>query len=98
MALSLNNKAVPFPKYAVSDLSFPNIHALLMACNKIKIAEYLKLAYECLMRGEDISVDTIVTICENHLVPAILKTANLLLIKPLCIADMKKDSAQSSRC
>ena len=75
MALSLNNKAVPFPKYAVSDLSFPNIHALLMVCNKIKIEEYLKLAYECLMKGEDISLDTIVTICENHLLPAILKTA-----------------------
>ena len=75
MALSLNNKAVPYPTYAVSDLSFPNLHALLMVFNKIKIAEYLKLAYECLMKGEDISLDTIVTICENHLLPAILKTA-----------------------
>ena len=75
MAQSLNNKAVPYPTYAVSDLSFPNIHALLEVFNKIKVHEYLKQTYECLMKGEQIFFATVVTICENHLVPAILKTA-----------------------
>jgi hypothetical protein len=77
MALSLNNKAVPYPTYAVSDLSFPNFHALLMVFNKVKLHEYLKVTYECLMKGEDITFATVVTICENHIVPAILKTARL---------------------
>ena len=77
MAQSLNNQIIPYPTYAVSDLSFPNIHALLATFNKIKLHEYMKMSYDCLMKGSKIKAATIVTICENHLVPAILKTSRL---------------------
>ena len=86
MALSINNRPVPFPNFAVSDLSFPNFHALLMVFNKCKLHEYLNLAYECLMKGDDISLATTITICVNHLLPAILKTSRAH-IQDKCVAD-----------
>ena len=86
MALSINNRPVPFPNFAVSDLSFPNFHALLMVFNQCKLDEYLKIAFECLMKGDDISLATIITICVNHLLPAILKTSRAH-IEDKCLAD-----------
>ena len=75
MALSMNNTAVPYPTFGVTDLSFPNLHAMLMVFNNIKLPEYLKTTYHSLMKGEPISHPTIVTVCVNHLLPAILKTS-----------------------
>ena len=75
MSSSVNNKIVPYPKYCVSDLSFPNIHSLLMAFNKIKLSEYLSVTYDCVMKRKDVPLPSTITICENHLLPAILKTS-----------------------
>ena len=75
MAMANSNRSVPVPTFAVSDLSFPNLHALLMVFNKTKLHEYLSSSYNSLMKGEAIPHNTIVTICVNHLLPAILKTS-----------------------
>ena len=75
MALANSNRSVPVPTFAVSDLSFPNLHALLMVFNKTKLHEYITTSYNSLMKGEEIPHATVVTICVNHLLPAILKTS-----------------------
>ena len=75
MSMSINNKQVNYPKVIISDISFANIHDILQFFNNIKIGEYLKLAYNSMKTNSKLKVNTIVTICESHLLPAMLKLA-----------------------
>ena len=74
MSMSIN-KEVKFPKVIISDISFANIHSILQFFNNIKIGEYLKLAFTSLKKNSQLPVKTVITICESHLLPAMLKYA-----------------------
>ena len=69
---SINNEKVDSPKVAVSDFSFPNIHALLAVFNRVKIDEYLETLYTCSIHGKKSPYATVLTICENHTLPNLL--------------------------
>ena len=75
LSRAIGNEPVAFPKYAVTDMSFPNIHSLLGSFNNVKLPEYLQSCYNSFTKNENISFATIITVCENHLKPAFLKTA-----------------------
>ena len=74
MGISINNQEVKKPAILISDLSFANIHAVLDVFNKVKIKEYLKTSFRSLTKKEELPFDTVLTICESHLLPAILKS------------------------
>ena len=74
MGNSMNNQEVKKPAILISDLSFANIHAVLDFFNKMKIKEYLKKSFHSLTKKERLPFDTVLTICESHLLPAILKS------------------------
>ena len=74
LGLANNNVPVPYPAYAVCDMSFPNIHSILKVFNGTNIHDYLEFCYEKFKDGEPLSA-TILTICVNHLLPAILKSS-----------------------
>ena len=78
LSTAINNKPVRYPKVAVTDFSFPNIHACLASFNKVKIKEYIEVAYNCALKGEELPFGTILTICENHTLPNLLKFARNL--------------------
>ena len=75
MGVSINNQVVKYPKVIISDISFANIHSILDFFNHITIKDYLKLAYTSQTNKSKVPVATILTICESHLLPAVLKTA-----------------------
>ena len=75
MGVSINNQPVKFPKVIISDISFANFHSILHFFNNMNIKDYLKLAYTSQINKSKLPVTTILTICESHLLPAILKTA-----------------------
>ena len=75
LSSAIGNEPVAFPKYAVTDMSFPNIHSLLGSFDNVKLPEYLQSCYNSFTKNENISFATIITVCENHLKPAFLKTA-----------------------
>ena len=72
LSTSVNNEKVCYPKLAVSDFSFANIHAILAVFNQTKIKEYIEVLYKCSLKNEDIPFGTILTICENHFLPSFL--------------------------
>ena len=72
---AIGDNPVAFPKTAVTDLSFPNIHAMCSFFNKMKLDEYLQSCYKSFMKKEPIQQNTKITICENHFTPALLKAA-----------------------
>ena len=72
---AIGDNPVAYPKTAVTDLSFPNIHALLSFFNRVKLDEYLESCYKSFMKKVPIHQNTKVTICENHFTPAFLKAA-----------------------
>ena len=74
MSASINNAEVKFPSVIITDISFANIHSILQFFNQLKIKDYLKIAYTALANKVKIPVATVVTICESHLLPAVLKT------------------------
>ena len=78
LSASINNETVRNPRIAVSDFSFANIHAILEIFNKVKIAEYLEVAYRSSMKNEEVPFATILTICENHFLPSLLQYARNL--------------------
>ena len=78
LSTSVNNEKVCYPKLAVSDFSFANIHAILAVFNQTKIKEYIEVLYKCSLKNEDIPFGTILTICENHLLPSFLLFARNL--------------------
>ena len=75
LSSAIGNEPVAPPRYAVTDMSFPNIHSLMGSFNNVKLPEYLQSCYSSFTRNENISYATIITVCENHLKPAFLKTA-----------------------
>ena len=75
MGVAINNQPVKFPSVIITDISFANIHSILQFFNQMKIKDYLKLGFTSLINKAKIPVATILTICESHLLPAILKTA-----------------------
>ena len=75
MSGAIGDNPVAFPKTAVTDLSFPNIHAMCSFFNKMKLDEYLQSCYKSFMKKEPIQQNTKITICENHFTPSLLKAA-----------------------
>ena len=74
MSASINNGEVKFPTVIITDISFANIHSILQFFNQLKIKDYLKIAYTALVNKVKVPVATVVTICESHLLPAVLKS------------------------
>jgi hypothetical protein len=75
MSASINNQDVKFPKVIITDISFANIHSILGFFNQLTIKDYLKIAYTALMNKSKLPLATVLTICESHLLPAVLKSA-----------------------
>ena len=73
LSTSINNKSVKYPSVIVSDLSFPNIHSILEFFNKTVIADYLVTTFDVYCSKITLPYQTKLTICENHLLPAMLK-------------------------
>ena len=92
MATAMNDTPVKEPMVAVTDLSFPNIHAMLTVFNKVKLPKYLERCFEALMNNDDLPFPTVVTICESHLLPALLLSAREIvkekLVADTCIAGL----------
>ena len=78
MSTAINNEKVANPAIAVSDFSFPNLHAFLNFFNKTDIYEYLRTAYNCFCKNLPLPYGTIITICKNHILPILLKTARAM--------------------
>jgi hypothetical protein len=78
MSTAINNEKVANPAVAVSDFSFPNLHAFLSFFNKTDIREYLVTAYDCFCKNIPLPYSTIITICSNHTLPTLLKTARAM--------------------
>ena len=78
MSTAINNSKVANPSIAVSDFSFPNLHAFLDFFNKTDIYEYLRTAYDCFCKNLPLPYGTIITICKNHILPILLKTARAM--------------------
>ena len=74
MSASINNQDVKFPTVIITDISFANIHSILGFFNKLVIKDYLKIAYTALMNKSKLPLSTVLTICESHLLPAVLKS------------------------
>ena len=75
MSASINNQDVKFPTVIITDISFANIHSILGFFNQLNIKDYLKIAYTALMNKSKLPLATVLTICESHLLPAVLKSA-----------------------
>ena len=75
MSTAIGDNQVKYPDIAVTDLAFPNIHSMLSVFNQVKLKDYLESCYSCLMTNKPMEHGTMVSFCENHLLPLILKTA-----------------------
>ena len=78
MSVSTNDQPVKAPKVAVSDFSFPNFHSILKHFNGIKIQEYLDKTFTILKNKEEFCFHTVLTVCESHLLPVLLKCARAI--------------------
>ena len=72
---AIGDEVVANPSIAVTDLSFPNIHALLSVFNQVKLKDYIDRCYEAIMSKSPIPFKTAVSFCTNHLIPLLLKSA-----------------------
>ena len=72
---AVGDNAVANPRIAVTDCSFPNIHSLMSVFNETKLQTYLQACYTSFINKTELESKTIVTLCINHLLPIILKTA-----------------------
>ena len=75
MSKANNDENVNFPGVGITDFSFPNIHSFLQFFNKTKITDYLNTVFNMFVTKEKFPFSTVVTICQNHLIPVFLKTA-----------------------
>ena len=75
LSSAIGDEPVAPPKYAVTDMSFANIHALMGSFNNTKLPEYLQTCFDAFMKNEKMNYPTTITVCENHITPAFLKTA-----------------------
>ena len=86
MATAMNNTPVKEPSVAITDFSFPNLHAALNVFDHVKLEEYLARCFEALMKDQEIPFPTKVTICESHLIPILLKSGREI-VKNKMVAD-----------
>ena len=75
LSRAIGDEVVANPSIAVTDLSFPNIHALLSVFNQVKLKDYIDRCYEAIMSKSPIPFKTAVSFCTNHLIPLLLKSA-----------------------
>ena len=78
---AIGDGEVANPNIAVTDCAFPNIHSLMSVFNKTKLSEYLEGIYRSFMSKQPVAYTTIVTLCINHLLPIMLKTARAVTEK-----------------
>ena len=72
---AISDGEVANPNIAVTDCAFPNIHSLMSTFNQMKLPAYLEECFQSAMSNKSMENRTIVTLCINHLLPIILKTA-----------------------
>ena len=72
---AISDGEVANPNIAVTDCAFPNIHSLMSTFNQMKLPAYLEECFQSAMSNKSMENKTIVTLCINHLLPIILKTA-----------------------
>ena len=72
---AINNQDVKFPALIICDLAFAIIHSTLHIFGKIGIREYLQVSFNSLTRKENVNVSSKLAICENHVLPALLKSS-----------------------
>ena len=75
LSTAIGNTEVANPDIAITDCSFPNIHSLISVFNNKKLPAYLEECYIALMNNTELESKTKVTLCINHLLPLLLKTA-----------------------
>ena len=75
LSKAIGDGEVANPNIAVTDCAFPNIHSLMSVFNQTKLSEYLEGIYRSFMSKQPVLYKTIVTLCINHLLPIMLKTA-----------------------
>ena len=75
LSTAVGDNEVSKPDIAVTDCSFPNIHSLMSVFNNTKLSDYLEECYQSFMNNTELENKTKVTLCINHLLPIILKTA-----------------------
>lgn len=75
MSKAINNREVKFPSVIISDLAFSNVHSILDVCDKTNIRDYLSISFNSLVHGKANNLNTKLAICENHILPAMLKSS-----------------------
>ena len=75
MATAMNDTPIKEPAIAITDMSFPNVYAFNTVFNRVHLDVYLSRCYESLMSKKDFPFPTKVTICENHSIPFLLRSA-----------------------
>ena len=75
MSLANNGTIVPNPETFVTDFSFPNLHSATQFFNGITLPVYLQESYKYLVQKQEHNFKTKITMCENHTLPTLLKTA-----------------------
>ena len=78
MSKAINNEKVNFPSVAVSDFSWPNLHAFCEYLDKTTVDKYLEASFKSLNFNEVFPYATVITICKNHNIPTFLKTARAM--------------------
>ena len=58
-----------------SDISFANIHSILDVLISTNIKDYLIVTFDHLVKHQEWTKSTVLTICESHLLPAMLKSS-----------------------
>ena len=79
MGKTVNDQRVKYPAVIVSDISWANVHSILDFFMKETIKYYLINMFGSLTKGEDHKYTTVLAICENHLRPALLKSAREMM-------------------
>ena len=75
LSIAIGNEQVNHPKVAVTDFALPNIYAILSVYDQVKLRDYLQEFYNSYMNKVPVKFKTVVTLCQNHLIPVCLKTA-----------------------
>ena len=75
MSLANNGTNVPYPETFVTDFSFPNLHSAIKFFNGLSLSAYLQKSFNYLVKKEEHNFKTNISMCENHTLPTLLKTA-----------------------
>ena len=79
MRKAVKDKDVKFPEVIISDMSWANIHSILDFFLRTTIKDYLNVTFNHVANKESWTHSTVLAICENHLLPAMLKSARGLI-------------------